>query len=74
MGWRALIGHALFYGCVAGIHLHALACGCDFLEIHLLAVVDFGSFFLAVLWTTVSCAWLQLFRLGWACTILLLLL
>ncbi|KAH8489959.1 hypothetical protein H0E87_025247, partial [Populus deltoides] len=65
-GWFLFLLH--------GIHLHALACGCDFLEIHLLAVVDFGSFSLAMLWTTVSCAWLQLFRLGWACTILLLLL
>jgi hypothetical protein len=44
MDGRALIGHSLFFGRVEGMHLHALACGCDCLEIHLLAaIVDFGS-------------------------------
>jgi hypothetical protein len=40
----ALIGHSLFFGRVEGMHLHALTCGCDCLEIHLLAaIVDFSS-------------------------------
>jgi len=44
MDGRALIGHSLFFRRLEGMHLHALACGCDCLEIHLLAaIVDFGS-------------------------------
>ena len=44
IAWCTLIGNSLFFGRVEGMHLPALACGCDCLEIHLLAaIVDFGS-------------------------------